>query len=863
MPSPPTRLPAGLIAGLVLVAGLAAGLMRFDSVRRGVQAQWFETTRQGALAFQPAEVQALTGSRPDATDAACAAMRVRLGHLREVDSNVKSAWLFRYLPTPDQTVLLVDLEPIDAKRQAPPGDPLAAGRDSVRLRAALRQGEAVVDDQPRGPDATLTGYAPIGPRPPPGSAQDFIGVSLVTDHWSRDPWIAAGGAVLLVWMVAGLPLAGYVVVRRQSGLRAEVRNLTGVADQSRSAVMVFNVAGNIEYVNGRFCNLIGCGQPELIGRNWRELPLIEPDTPPQQLAELSASLRAGRGWTGEWLKRRANGTTMPLRGSFAPVPRNAGVLAGFVATIEDLSESQRLNAVLREALMRAEAGEEAKSQFLAMMSHEVRTPLNGILGFTNLLRETPLTPDQREYVETIQLSGEALIQLTDGILNFAQMESGKFQLEALPCSPRECVEDARDLVAGKAVAKGIELLHWVDDSVPPAIMADSNRLRQVLTNLLNNAVEFTPRGEVEVRVGTESGLEPDATGAVKLVFAVRDTGMGISPEQHAELFKPFSQLDHTLTRRHGGTGLGLAICKNIVELMGGQIVLKSEPGSGSVFTFMIPVAALCLATEPRPVTPLDRLTLAIAVPAGSLRTELVKLGKRFGAKLVASSPEELNANQGWDAALMDVSPALAEELAALPQPRPHLPPGRIFGLVPLALPSAQRVALRAHFRLLINKPVHQDALRGLLAALVDTSAAPPQREPVDLNVLLIDDDPVNQLLMEKELGSLGCRWFKAESSEVGLRELARTPYDFVLMDLHMPGVDGLTAIQLIRAGEAGAAMKNVWIAALTADARIQLRERALAVGANDYLVKPVSVPELRTALEKFALARRPRQPRAG
>jgi CheY-like chemotaxis protein len=444
------------------------------------------------------------------------------------------------------------------------------------------------------------------------------------------------------------------------------------------------------------------------------------------------------------------------------------------------------------------------------------------------------------------------------------MESGKFQLEALPCSPRECVEDALDLVAIKAAAKGIELLHWVDDSVPPAIMADSNRLRQVLTNLLNNAVEFTPRGEVEVRVGTASGREPDATGGVQLVFAVRDTGMGISPEQHAELFKPFSQLDHTLTRRHGGTGLGLAICKSIVELMGGQIVLRSEPGSGSIFTFTIPVAAVCLATGPRPVLPLDRLTLAIAVPAGSLRTELVKLGKRFGAKLVASSPEELNANQGWDAALMDVSPALAAELAALPQPRPHLPPGRIFGLVPLALPSAQRAALRAHFRLLINKPVHQEALHGLLAALMDTSApAAAPREPVDLNVLLIDDDPVNQLLMEKELGSLGCRWFKAESSEVGMRELARVPFDFVLMDLHMPGVDGVTAIQLIRAGAAGLAMQNVWIAALTADARIQLRERALAVGANDYLVKPVSVPELRTALEKFALARRPRQPRAG
>jgi CheY-like chemotaxis protein len=441
------------------------------------------------------------------------------------------------------------------------------------------------------------------------------------------------------------------------------------------------------------------------------------------------------------------------------------------------------------------------------------------------------------------------------------LESGQFQLDPLPCGPRECVEDALDLVAAKAAAKGIELLHWVDDSVPPAIMADSNRLRQVLTNLLNNAVEFTPRGEVEVRVGTEGGPDPDGAGAVRLVFAVRDTGVGIAPEQQAELFKPFSQLDHTLTRRHGGTGLGLAICKNIVELMGGRILLKSEPGHGSTFSFTIPVAAVCLTTSPRPVPPLDRLTLAIAVPVGSLRTELLRLGKRFGVRLVASTPEELSDTSGWDAALMEVSPALAEQLAAQPKPRPHLPPERMFGLVPLSLPGPLRVALRSHFRLLINKPVHQDALRGLLATLVDASAvAVPQREPVDLNVLLIDDDPVNQLLMQKELSSLGCRWFKAENSAVALQELARVPYDFVLMDLHMPGVDGLATIKLIREGGAGAARQDVWIAALTADARVVLKERALAVGANDYLIKPVTVPELRIAMEKFALARLPHPP---
>jgi PAS domain S-box-containing protein len=861
MPSRPTILTVRLIAGLVTVAGLAAGLVRFTQVRQGGLAQLFETTRQGALAFQPAELQTFTGTAQDLKGAAYSALRARLGHVREVDPNVKSAWLFRYLPARDQAILLVDREPADARHPARPGDPVAEGRESPRLQAGLRRGEAAVDDRVRGTDATLTGYAPIGPKVPAGSAQDFFGVSLATDHWLLDPLIAAAGAALLVWLVAGLPLGAYLMVRRQAGLRAAVRNLAAASDQDRAAVMVFDLAGKIEHANAGFCALVAGERSDLIGRNWRELQLMDPDAPPQQLAELTASIRAGQPWTGEWLKRRADGATIPLRGRFTPVKRGGGEPVAFVATLDDLTESQRTEATLRDAQMRAEAGDEAKSQFLATMSHEVRTPLNGILGFTNLLLETPLTPDQREYVETIQLSGETLIQLTDGILDYARMESGKFQLEPMPCGPRECVEDALDLVATKAAAKGLELLHWVDDSVPAAVMADSNRLRQVLTNLLNNAVEFTPRGEVEVRVGTESGLEPDAAGAVKLVFSVRDTGMGISPEQHAELFRPFNQLDHTLTRRHGGAGLGLAICKNIVGLMGGQMELKSEPGRGSTFSFTIPVAAVCLTPGRGPAPPLDQLTLAIAVPAGSLRAELLRLGRRFGAKLMVNSPEELNITQGWDAALMDVSPALAAELAALPQPRSHLPPERIFGLVPLALPSPQRAALRAHFRLLINKPVHQDALRGLLATLVEATPAAPPRGPVTLNVLLVDDDPVNQLLMQKELGSLGCRWSTADSSENALRELARGPYDFVLMDLHMPGVDGLTAIQLIRAGEAGAAMKDVWIAALTADARIQLRERALAVGANDYLVKPVTVPELRVALERCVMARRPRPSR--
>ena len=620
--------------------------------------------------------------------------------------------------------------------------------------------------------------------------------------------------------------------------------------------MIIDLNGDIEYANHGLCEQIGCKRRDLIGHHWRNFQVT--DTALADAAGLMQAMQSGQPWTGEWSNRRRDGTVYPVRGAFTPVRRKSGRLACYIATFDDMTEQKHTEAVLRESKERAEAGETAKSQFLATMSHEVRTPLNGILGFTSLLLDTPLTPEQREFVQTIQLSSEALIQLTGDILDFARIESGKLKLDPQPCSPRECVEDALDLVATKAAAKGVVLLHWVDDAVPSVIHADGNRLRQVLVNLLGNAVKFTSEGEIEVKVSAERSPTPDAQGRdLKLIFSVRDTGIGIAPEQHAKLFKPFTQLDHALTRRHGGTGLGLAICKNIVALMGGQVFLKSEPGKGSTFSFTIAVEPHPTVAERKALASLDQLKLAVAAADGPLRTELMKLGRRFGAHLIETTPGLLAATPDWDVALMDLDADRVTELIAEPQPSPDLPPERVIGLVPLAMSSVTRAALRTHFRLLVSKPVHQDALYSVLAAVAETPvAAQPRRGATGLNVLLVEDDPVNRLLMQKQLTAVGCRWTKAENGRVALQELARKPFDIVLMDLYMPELDGVAAIAQIRAGRAGETVKDVWIAALTADARADQKDRTLEIGANDYLVKPVSLPELRVALEKFAIARR-------
>jgi PAS domain S-box-containing protein len=450
---------------------------------------------------------------------------------------------------------------------------------------------------------------------------------------------------------------------------------------------------------------LGYARRELIARPWRDFK--SPHLPDQTLGELVGTVRAGGTWSGEWLQLRRDGSSYPVRASISPVKRRNGELACFVAVFEDMTAVKQNEDVLREALGRAEAGDRAKSQFLATMSHEVRTPLNGIVGFTNLLLDTPLSEEQKEYLQTIHLSAEAMIQLTSDMLDFARIESGKFRLELQPCDPRECLEDALDLLTGRAAEKNLELLHWVEDDVPAQVRTDPGRLRQVLTNLIGNAVKFTASGEVEVTLATRS------VGADwELDFMVRDTGPGIAPEQQQLLFKPFTQIDSASTRQHGGTGLGLAICRNLVQMMGGRISVESRPGEGSTFRFTISAAGVEGAEPTARPAELAGVRLAIAGPAGALRHELARLGRRWGALVTEVALENLPAH-AWDVALVKLDLASAQEFASGDE-RPGYPREKLIGLVPLVLPAAIRTALHRHFRLLVNKPVHHQALHALL-----------------------------------------------------------------------------------------------------------------------------------------------------
>jgi len=856
------------IWGLIVATGLTAGWSGYLAARRQILAGLIEDAQRCAAAFEPTSLRELTGARDDLANPNYVNLKRRLARLKAVNFQVRSVYLVRFVPETGKVVYLGDSAAPGAREESLPGDEFGQAALSSGLQDIIRTGLPAAEPPRRDEFGRwMSGYALVDEAP---ATKDGVTLKIILGldrdaiDWNRTVWLAGLQWTLGVWLLLGLPLVAYRVTRRQLDQREAIRNLSEAMEQSHSALMIVDLENCIEYVNRGVCQQTGYTRRELIGRNWRDFQVA--GTPAETLADLVSSVRSGHPWQGEWFNRRKDGAIYPVRGVVTPVRRRDGTLACFIAVLDDMTEIKRTETELREARDLAQAGDRAKGQFLATMSHEVRTPLNGIVGFTSLLLETPLTSEQREYVQTIRAGGEALIQLTGDILDFARIESGKLKLEPIACDPREWIEEAFDLLAAQAAEKKLELLHWADDSVPASVVADGGRLRQVLVNLLGNAVKFTREGEVEVTVrarpdfaaaaaaATDPAAPPSHLGVCRLEFSIRDTGIGIPADQHPKLFKPFTQLDASSTRKFGGTGLGLAISQNLVQLMGGEITVVSEPGRGSTFSFFVrvPVAAL-----PPPAPDLGGLRLALIAPAGPTRRELARLAARWRAQLIEVDEPAALADKIWDTALVTLDEAAARALAGQPASA-VLQSARTFALVPVTLPTELRAALRAHFRLLVNQPVRHGTLLALLSGVrtAPVLTSPPPAH-FGLQVLLVEDNAVNQRLVQRILSNLGCKWTVAGNGRIAVEELARgaVDYDFVLMDLHMPEMDGLTAIEEIRAGKAGPRAAALWITVLTADARDSQRERAYAAGVNDYLIKPLRLPDLEASLRHFRDAR--------
>jgi polar amino acid transport system substrate-binding protein len=667
--------------------------------------------------------------------------------------------------------------------------------------------------------------------------------------------------------------------KAEEALRTSQRQLMDVTANIPGAVFQMRAAGDDRFlfISKGIETLIGRTPAEIIANPALMTADVHEEDLPGVLHELRSSL--GRGDPFKFTYRVVGrGNDRWLSASAAPQENDAGELVwnGVIIDTTAAKESERkLQAYaeqLSAAVARAEAATIAKSQFLATMSHEIRTPLNGVIGMSNLLLETPLSAEQSDYAETIRSSGEALLAIINDILEFSKIEAGKLDLEYRAFDPRSVVEESLEIVAPMAHRKNLELCAPFGDRVPGGLIGDPTRLRQVLLNLLSNAVKFTEAGEVVLCVSCLG--EEKAGQEVRVRFEVRDTGIGISAEGQAKLFQSFSQADSSTTRRFGGTGLGLAICKRLVELMGGEIGMMSQPGAGAQFWFEVPFRSTTESiTVPVAAENLDGRRVLAVDDNGTNRSILKQQLGKWGIIVACAASghealEELTmaARQGrhYELAILDLHmPAmngltLAKEIRRNPS---------ISG-IPLMMLTSDRdreeaaLARQLNIRIFLVKPVRQANLFRAVGEMFGAAAREQPRpasgdgQKLNARILVAEDNPTNQKVIVLLLKKFGCSADVAMNGFEAVRAAGVASFDAILMDCQMPVMDGFEATSEIRRMSEA----HVPIIALTANALEGERERCIEAGMDDYLSKPVRSEELLKKLQYWIRARQAEPP---
>ena len=665
-------------------------------------------------------------------------------------------------------------------------------------------------------------------------------------------------------------LMSQLVVERakyQSDLSSSEEKYKYVVNSVKEVIFQTDINGNWTFLNPAWTEVTGFSLSESLGRSYRTY--LHPDDIEvnvkqfenmfsKKIDSLHEQMRfitkqGGYKWIEIFTKHTFDGDHK---------------ISGTLGTLTDITQRKKNEEELIKTKEDAEEATRVKSEFLAMMSHEIRTPMNGVIGMTGLLLETELNPEQREFVETIRISGDTLLTLINDILDFSKIESGKMELEEHPFDLKECIEDAYDLLASKAVKKKLDLLHLIENDVPDFIVGDVTRLRQILVNLINNAIKFTEEGEVFVSVKKMHRID----NSLELQFSVKDTGIGISEDKIDKLFGSFSQLDSSTTRKYGGTGLGLAICKRLVNLMGGKIWVESTESVGSTFYFTIKTKASAV-TPPkiylRSSIPELKHKRVLIVDDNETNRHILELQCRNWGMItrVAASGKEalkwIKSDDPFDIAILDMQMPemdgveLSKEIRKI-RTRDELP---LIMLTSVGKQELDVETVKQIFTSFVSKPIKQSQLFNIILDAftnkkdkADKKAIEPETEietynTLPLRILVAEDNIINQKLVLKMLGQLGFMADVVGNGKEVIEALRRQRYDIIFMDVQMPEMDGLETTRYI--------LKN-WrddvrprIIAMTANAMHGDREICIDAGMDDYISKPILIDEIKETIKKW------------
>ncbi len=727
----------------------------------------------------------------------------------------------------------------------------------------------------------------------------YAGPKFLNLHPAHAGWIVAMTGLLLT---AALVFVLVMVLRRRlelerlvavrtANLQESEKRFDQLAEQSRTITWEIDVDGLYTYVSHVVEEVIGYQPEELI--NKMHFYDFFPEDKRELLKDRAFEMLARK----ETFRDRENcmqtktGNIIWVSTNGIPVFDEHGGLTGYRGSNTDITERKQAedrlvqyaaeieekNLVIESARMKSEEANIAKSEFLANMSHEIRTPMNGVIGMTGLLLDTELDTEQRRYAEIVRSSGESLLGLINDILDFSKIEAKKLSLETLDFDLLSLLDDFATTLAIRVQEKGLELLCSIDPDVPSLLRGDPGRLRQILTNLMGNAIKFTHKGEVAVHTSLESETEE----TVLLRFVVRDTGVGIPEDKIGLLFNKFTQADASITRQYGGTGLGLAISKQLAELMGGEIGVKSKEGKGSEFWFTVHLDKQAVEAQPEalPHPDLEGVRILIvddnATNCEILTKRLTSWGLRPSE--VQNGPTALHAlseahkeGDPFKLAVIDMQmPGMdGESLGRIIQADPRLAGIRMVMLTSLGLRGDAKRCAEIGFAAYLTKPVQHQELRevlslalarpadgGLEGCTITTRhtvrAILPQFEGRKARILLADDNITNQQVALGILRRLGLTADAVANGLEVLKSLESVPYNLVLMDVQMPEMDGLEATRQIRHPHSTVQNHDIPVIAMTAHAMAGDRERCLAVGMNDYITKPVSAHALSMALDKW------------